>query len=466
LVSFHQDEISRETVAWARPLLLETAIDSNSGGDVLTRVVSVLCRDGLECNVTAIRQVMEQAMAAWTGHQAQEADDALEQQVQSSTDQKKESARLIARRMKQQKQDATAALATADATDMQEGNDNDNMNDDSTNDIMKKRGKFSDEDRQDWTAVWDQVQAEWQDLVRPIQLALEISANLTSTGGGGSGGGGAGMMEEGDDDEDEEDDVMMDAGLDDKLTNALLQTKLPDQILQLVGKLVSPDWMGTSTNGADLPDVIRESCDELQSKAGTCLGHCLAALPDWTPPASLWTDLKLAMHKSMGKAGREGISSAMVVALQSRESIRTQMQSDDLDFLLQLLQNGNDDNSSVVVQRDAVCMLGILCSQEEHPAEVNQKTCQALLQALAPADKQSAMVLAEVLSVLMDIYGDDDCHPAVFVALDVLGHFQRSVPLLKQRISLETDAEPDDVEQWKETVLNASRFIAYKKDQL
>jgi hypothetical protein len=64
---------------------------------------------------------------------------------------------------------------------------------------------------------------------------------------------------------------------------------------------------------------------------------------------------------------------------------------------------------------------------------VNQKTCQALLQALAPADKQSAMVLAEVfLSLLMDIYGDDDCHPAVFVALDVLGHFQRSVPLLKQ----------------------------------
>jgi hypothetical protein len=128
--------------------------------------------------------------------------------------------------------------------------------------------------------------------------------------------------------------------------------------------------------------------------------------------------------------------------------------------------SADDDHSSVVVQRDAVCMLGILCSQEEHPAEVNQKTCQALLQALAPADKQSAMVLAEVLSVLMDIYGDDDCHPTVFVALDVLGHFQRSVPLLKQRISLETDAEPDDVEQWKETALNSSRFIAYKKNQL
>jgi hypothetical protein len=62
--------------------------------------VSVLCRDGLECNVTQIRQVMEQATAAWTGHQAQEADDALEQQVQSSTDQKKEYARLIAQPMK------------------------------------------------------------------------------------------------------------------------------------------------------------------------------------------------------------------------------------------------------------------------------------------------------------------------------------------------------------------------------
>jgi hypothetical protein len=474
LVSMHQDDMSRETVQWARPLLLDTTATDNDGNDLLTRVVHVLCLSGLEWKSHSdVQRVVKKVVAAWSDCQAQQADDALEQQVVSSTDQKKEPARQIARRMKQQKEQEKDA-ATAMQEDNGNGNDDaiDNDNDDTNKQTEPlKRGKLP-ENREDRTEVWEQVQAEWHDLVRPVQLALEISANLTSTGSGGAGAGSGDNTDMQDDDEENQDDeeqdhVMMDAGLDEKLTAALIHTKLPDQILLLLGKLVSTDWMGGNGANDNLPDVIRESCSDLQNKAGTCLGHCLAALPEWTPPASLWLDLKNAMHKAANnntvkdKQGREGISSAMVVALQSRESIRTQMQSGDLDFLLQLLK---DD--SVVVQRDAVCMLGILCSQEEHPADVNQKTCQALLQALT-AEKQSAMVLAEVLSVLMDIYGDDDCHPTVFEALDVLGDFQRSVPLLKQRISVETtDADPDDVEQWKETALNASRFIAYKKNQL
>ena len=78
----------------------------------------------------------------------------------------------------------------------------------------------------------------------------------------------------------------------------------------------------------------------------------------------------------------------------------------------------------------------------------------------------SAMVLAEVLNVLMDIYSDDDCHPEVFAQLNVIRHFQQSLPLLKQRIAVEEltkNSAPDLLEAWKETAMNAGRFVQYKK---
>ena len=106
-------------------------------------------------------------------------------------------------------------------------------------------------------------------------------------------------------------------------------------------------------------------------------------------------------------------------------------------------------------------MLGILCSYESHSAEVNHKVVHALIQASSASD--NVMVLSEVLSVLMDIYSDDDCHPQVFDSLNVLNHFQQSLPLLKQRITVEQrDASIEDVEQWKETAMNSARFIQYK----
>jgi hypothetical protein len=92
-------------------------------------------------------------------------------------------------------------------------------------------------------------------------------------------------------------------------------------------------------------------------------------------------------------------------------------------------------------------MLGKLCSEELHAAEAHEKVVKALLQAstVAPTTRTmngfqlypSALVLAEVVNVLMDIYGKDDRHPAVFYGLNLLGHFQRSFPLLNQKIAVE-----------------------------
>ena len=76
-------------------------------------------------------------------------------------------------------------------------------------------------------------------------------------------------------------------------------------------------------------------------------------------------------------------------------------------------------------------------------------------------------MINEVLNALMDIYGDDECHPAVFNILGVLSYFQQATPSFKKMIQCDRDdASEEEVEQWRETALNASRFITYKKGQL
>jgi hypothetical protein len=119
-------------------------------------------------------------------------------------------------------------------------------------------------------------------------------------------------------------------------------------------------------------------------------------------------------------------------------------------------------------------MLGVLCSQEPHPVDVNQKVCSALLTAM---DSNSSLMNAcEVLNVLMDIYGNDEddgcCHVSVFESMQVLSHFQRRIPTLKselKQLEKKWKGQGDDsgdragLEHWKETLLNASRFVQYKK---
>jgi hypothetical protein len=393
-------------------------------------------------NVADAQPLVEKVKVAYTEYKAEQADNELEKDILKAQHQKQESARVIARRLKQQKDVDAAAM------DNDEGETN--------------KGGKRPHDRRDKTALWEEAVAEWHDAVRPVQLALEIVANLTSAELAVS-------------DDDDDDDVMVEQQdatlpiLPVELRAKLFERQLPESIYQLFCQLV--DWSNSAARD-ELPVTIRESMTDLQCKAAVSLGHCLANVPEWEAGAIVqWSTLKRAAAVS-DDAVQEAITSTMVAALQSRLSVRAQIGEADLDDLLTLLASAS--TSSPVVARDAISMLGTLCSEESHSAEVNEKVVKALLQAstVAPTTTDgsqqhpSALVLAEVLSVLMDIYGEDDCHPAVFDGLDVLGHVQRSLPLLKQRIAVEQltkNPSPEDIEQWKETAMNAARFIQYKK---
>lgn len=369
----------------------------------------------------------------------EEADDQLEREAIQAVKQRREPARLIARRQKQMKAEKDKLKqAMADANE--EDKDDMDQDDDKPSEVARENAR----------EVLEKARDAWHNEIAPLELALEITANLTSL---------SPAMDELEgmnvDDWGPEQEAMMMAQhqdrkenslspIDTDLAHAVVVSGIPSQLVKIL-KLVC-DPLPTDI----LPD-IKEDIDGVMSKCGACLGNCVGEyFPDWTD--GLLLELRHALEASNGNPN---IANAMAAAMRSRSEFRKQCQPSDLELLLRLA-------SSSPCQKEAVEMLGILCSMEAHSESVNQKVCNTLISITS----RKAAVLNEVLNALMDIYGDDDCYPGIFLSLNVLGYFQRTTPTFKKVIQCDRDeASEEEVGLWKETALNASRFVAYKKGQ-
>jgi hypothetical protein len=385
-------------------------------------------RESLQWHESTASQLVQKLAYAHEAWKAQAQDAELEKSIISLQRRKNEPARQIARRLQQQP---------------------DNVDD--SEQCEKGRGKLP-VDRQDKETVYYEAEATWNQHIRGLQLALEITANLTSDAGAAS--------------YCHEDTVMTEdessaTSLDYQLTTSLLRHDVPMQLWRLLRPLT--DYT-SQVDSASLA-LVAETCGDLQSKAALCLGHVLANIPSWAPPDSLWTDLQTAVKRTTAMEGRQGLCACMVVYLRSRgyPSLQT-LQPSDLQFLRSLIL-GHDYTPSDTVPRDAVCMMGLLlCSHQTHSAEVNEVFARTLLETNVNSGT-SAILLAEILNTFMDVYGTD-AHPAVFDNLNVLGFFQKSIPALKQKISIASSCSatrPEDLEVWKEAATNAARFVLYKK---
>lgn len=369
-----------------------------------------------------------------------QADCTLESEIVKEQERKKEPARLIARRLKEKKSSGTEgeAMQSEDTDKDQE---------------MKDKDEASTEEAST-EEIWETACRHWQQSIRPLQLALEVTVNLTTSGGG--------IPEDFDDGDDDE--VMGEAEqpqqppLDSRIQEVLLQHNIPDRLMQLLSTLFDASFHH------HLPEVVVETVGDLQSKTAVGLCHCITAT-HWADSKQLWPQLRSSWPYAANDTAREALASTLVGVLRQDPDC-SQDVPEDVEFILQHFMTYSNSSSPVVV-RDGVCLLGILLTQSQphHSAELNQTTTQSLLQILSSTEQRvSPMILSEILSVLMDIYGDDGRHPAIFDSLQVLPHIQKAVPVLKQRIGLvERTESQEDVEQWKETAMNATRFIQYKK---
>ena len=401
---------------------------------VITDAIPLL-HSMLELNVQS--SLVEHYMECHKKWLEEEADGNLEREAIQAVNRRREPARSIARRQKEMK----AEKMKAEQTIMDDN--------EKADDGMDSDGKQVPQEGEDAREALEKARDAWHNAVEPLELALEILANLTSLGpqhptmeGVNTDGGW-----------DPEDETMMIAQheemeevtlspLDDALIRAVVAAQIPSRLVSLLKNLCEPLPQNI------LPDA-KEDIVQVQSKCAACLGNCVGEhFPNWTE--GLLQELRLALEASNGNPS---IANALTAALKSRAELRKQCEAPELELLFRLA-------SSSPCQKEAVEMMGILCSMEPHPEEVNRKVCHVLM---SITSKKSA-VINEILNALMDIYGDDGCHPSVFSELGVLEYFRRAIPSFKKVIQCDRDeASVEEVEQWQETALNASRFVSYKK---
>jgi hypothetical protein len=447
--------------------------------DAVLVTVLPLLQKRLQCyDPTASQLLLEQYVQATLAFQKEVEDSQMERDVIHQVEQRHEPARSIARRqkaMKEQKQQQQQASNRNEQQDNGMKNDHKTETcDDGVDEKMQdtatpKDEKKSESDRRD---AMEQARQAFQAFLLPLQLALEITANLTSPSDVG---------EDHDDhdehmevdDEDENELVVattvdkIDAGnnpvalADLQLMAGLVEQSIPDQVLALLQQVCR-----LPATSSDIPHDAMDEISNVISKCAACLGNCMANLT-WRqiPSTTMWSTLQECMmivtNSNMTSTDAiDGLWTTMAIAVKSHDSIRKLLkQPDDIEWLLTQLSS---QQITIVGQREIVAMLGLWCREELHPSELNHKVCQALLSLLAV---DSLMVTNEILNALMDMYGNDD-HDRVVDSLHVLEQLQRTLTTFKRRLQHADEQEESEfLELWNETALNAERFILYKKSQ-
>jgi len=465
---------------------LDAKLDEMDG--VVTSVVLPLLVQYLDYRPDVANALAARIMASEKDILAEMEEARMEREVEKEVKGRHESARSIARRQKAIKEQKRAAAATAAV----EGMDEDEMKGDSNlSKAAQERAEGGGGGNVVETAedLYDKAVEAWRASCLPLKLAVEVTANLCA--GSGQDQVGPSFERGMEDDEmmwnsDDEADLVAASSAsssrgaaksnskDEKLFAEVVRMNVPDRVVEVVKAIMNMSSCGS--NSGSVPDVVGEDLCELLSKSCVCATNAACSVNVWAeaPEASrkVWSDLCIMTKGSLGDdsiavAGRAAVISIMLSLLRDRSALVSSIGEEDLKTIL--AQLGHEGDEMVDIRRDAVAMLGILCSAP-HSDAVNAAVCDVFLAALTRDDERVA-VLAEVLNVMMDMYSADETdegnHEEIFKQKNVLQAFQRMAPILKRKISLERGvASPAEIEMWKETSLNTSRFIKYKKGHM
>ena len=429
---------------------------------------------------------------------AQKQDENIEKEIINKVDKKKESARSIARRQKAMKEAATNA-----SSEQTNEKSSDSKNESETT-------SSSTPQSYDATDHFEKAQDAWSNACMPLKLAIEVVTNLCA---GSSGSNKHGLQSYNDDEDEMWDDIMeakfaasqgalSEIGSDEiqswdiDLFSNLQSQGIPDKILALFGAII---LSGIQCGKDNICQIATDDLMEILSKIGSCLCNVVLNIPSWKEVGddafSVWSEMCATMQNTVVKGqsdhsvttlipleGIAAVTHVMKSFTRQRPALLEKIGEQELTFVLSLVRldkpdNGkneiesNDIESLVDIQQDSVTMVGMFSSQS-HSDTVNAAICDALLTTLCRLSTR-APVMSEILNVFMDIFGayednDPNAHTNVFVEKNILNHFQKSTAILKKKIRQEQIQNNylEEAEIWKETVLNATRFVKYKKGQL
>ena len=394
MVIMYQEKYEASSLSWLQAILtcLMDKLDLQQQDDAIKT-----CQD----NFRAAKQL----------RQSQKKDSELEQEIIQKIQARREPARQIARRQKetprpQQRQHVASMMAEDSQPQQQE----------------------------DGQQAMEDALAAWNDIFQPFQVSLEVTANLLSS-----------WIQPADAMAVEDDDFKTNQHTMREHQDLVRRARLPELLLHLLRSLCK------YSSGVVYEDGLREEIQESISKSSACLTNCILARLLIQPQESqqTWQLLRpLALEP--------GVSSVLVVLAQQQQ----QLGSDIIDFelvqgLLRHQQtpalSNNSTNTNDDILRDGVCLLALALNSKDHSITVEVVT-QMSRELLRLLQGTSPVVQAEVLNAIMDLYGQDDFYPQVFLNLKLLDHFQRCLANMPKLV----DPEMEDI------LFNANRFVDYK----
>ncbi len=470
-------------------------------------------------------------------------DEAMEANVIRTVTERKESARLIARRQKLMKEERRKQKLEQQEKEMESAEGTSAMDEDNDDGQVKENDQTSpskpsetsndtsnNESLDMLEDQYDKAVNAWKNACLPLKLSVEVIANLcvSDTDDYGNDGDAYGEINNEDDDDmawdsDEEERLLNEhqKGGDSSCTgrmiskeeeafrNQVVASGVTDRVLAVFGTILlsfmtddndttnSSSSTASATNTATtIHPLAMEDLMEVIGKCSICMGNAACNLPKWKcdekDVTSMWNEfmqcLKASANRSIPTLAIASILSSMGAFLRFRPTLVKSVNEQGLDLILSfvLMEYSSSSTSSspgldeeaektavADIQKDAIGMLGILCS-EPHPDGINEKICSAFITSLQRHHSTTTAVMSEVLNALMDMYsadeGDPDNHEGVFRAKNVLGVFQKTVPIFKRKIREDEGkirvglvCSFEEIEVWRETALNAVRFIKYKK---
>ena len=419
-------------------------------------------------------------------------DEALEKEVIASVNRQNESARLIARR-----------LAATKETMLTEEKSHQTIHADTPNNQPPR------DDSEDAFVRYEKSISAWTNACLPLKLSLEIATNTCTA------------LEQGDEDTHMNEDVDFDSwdeGREKQIllgmkqfvndssgprhsfaSKQLLESEIPDIVLTTFFDVFLHCTTYTLNSTADyIPKKTVLDVGDMLMKCSVCLGNILSVVSHWktdmAQALAVWKRFCQALEEVLRATDTNRSQQAMVIGaithvlgslIRFRPSINPLINETELNSIARCVSFGISYNSSPTsdrsgpasdhffvmvedIQKDAVLIFGELC-RNPHSDELNKRVCDTLINYVRSDANTNMAVMIEIFNVLMDMYSADETdlhnHEKVFRSCDVLSIFMRWVPLLKKRITDEKSRQRSiiDYSIWEETLLNAKRFIHYKK---
>ncbi|EED90979.1 predicted protein [Thalassiosira pseudonana CCMP1335] len=412
--------------------------------------------------------ILKKMMVLSNQLQTQKQDEDMESEIVNEINARKEPARLIARRQKEEKdrlKEQKQQLKTKDGDGvaiMEDGDNTKQIESAGTADAAMVEDDASGMEGAETADVdlkeeLDNVIQSWRDLVGSHKLALELVANLCSGKEDEEDDDEGGMMYGDDENEhmwDSDDEAQLVASSEAAAANSNAQSNstpsekemytsmathhLTEQIL-----IFFRNWaMFLPSLNGEYPRLVLEDVEEVLATCTLCLGNMIACdIPTWAsatarkeivavlcdgPSVENGTELywwglvsmlgsSAIMTENTHHEVKAHITSVILSLLRHQPHARTLVDSPRLDLMHALLSMTPDDKPESRDANDAlvrthcnvIAMLGVLCS-EPHPATVNTRVCSALMvrlrSPLSNTNSDSSTYSRQSVIVVNEIY--------------------------------------------------------------